>query len=964
MSDNIASPKSTGGGGYTYEDCVGAWWLLHLLSGAAPFDGLGAPSSVRFQARVDGFRLDDHVLECANGRVLASVKSVSQVTANEAPADFVRACWIQVAQTGESRFDPTRDLAVLVQPRLSAAAREVSRDATLLAQGDPLHVHQRVAEPGWTNDAVRVYVRSFEVPDGVRDQIRANAVPGFVLQAVRILEMDFDSPASIEETRALRFAQDLVASGSTDDAKVLWDELRLICREGAPRALRIDVGGLHARLGGRVRLTGHRFHRPVWEWLVRRSEDFRLLAPKGQIGATSISREPEVAALRSAAESGIRRLVLLGESGTGKTSLLGALSAPGVGADDVYRLTVDKLGAFFERVDGVNASVEELLAGHAGARILMAIDGVEWAGPTEMDWIRRLGAALDDERVGGRWTLLLSCQSLAWGEHAAAQLGGDWNAMTLSPLTDVQIRQVRSDNPTVSALLSRPDMRRFASNLRILGWLLNDAQLSLDLATVEKIGEAHLAQALWEHGRRDNVGAWSLVEKLGVEQANRRARAVPIADLLAAAVDEQGLRRLEQRGILAVSDGTDVQFTHDLWGDYARQRRILAQVRAGHMDELLRYEPNPLWHRAIRLAAVHLLDFEGSNDWLGMVTALASNNDGATTLDHLLEAIAFTADPKAALTRGSAQLFANKGRLLRRFLTRFIASCSVPLHAERQSGPLTERLWADTNLRVPVAVLWLPVLEWICARGHDVVAHAPLELAEVAEAWVTPPAWGMSRPLEREIAAFVYDLVDRECDPDGRTYSNREYRERLFTTMLKAARFHPERATALIRLLDGRVERQPANERRRARGTPRRSAPWTGFEREPLPPWPDGPKCRPDSDFERVVVGLLGASFLAQFNPDVAVETFLAVLIDLPRHDDEMSLDRKEYGLNRIVSMEPTFHDFPPALALFRASPDHALDFVRRLTVFVTDRWADQRPLETATARSRPGLARTWQGSR
>lgn len=45
-----SSPASSGSEGYTFEDRLGAWWLLHLLDGTLPFDvSLGPLRAVRLQ---------------------------------------------------------------------------------------------------------------------------------------------------------------------------------------------------------------------------------------------------------------------------------------------------------------------------------------------------------------------------------------------------------------------------------------------------------------------------------------------------------------------------------------------------------------------------------------------------------------------------------------------------------------------------------------------------------------------------------------------------------------------------------------------------------------------------------------------------------------------------------------------------------------------------------------------------
>ncbi|HZH77114.1 MAG TPA: hypothetical protein VEY88_13870, partial [Archangium sp.] len=114
MAREIASPKSSGGGGYNFEDEVSAWWMLNLLAGRSLLGPrAGPPTRLRFQARADGWLLDDLVADFAprDGPVRAaiSVKSGDVLKASRAPQDFVRDCWELHLTSREAGFDASRD---------------------------------------------------------------------------------------------------------------------------------------------------------------------------------------------------------------------------------------------------------------------------------------------------------------------------------------------------------------------------------------------------------------------------------------------------------------------------------------------------------------------------------------------------------------------------------------------------------------------------------------------------------------------------------------------------------------------------------------------------------------------------------------------------------------------------------------------------------------------------------------
>jgi hypothetical protein len=118
--------KNTSGGGYAFEDAVGAWLAAALLADQAPLGAdLGAPVRIDFQVSVDGWRLDDVLVTFrpadADVRWAASIKSNAQFSSTSAPADFVTRCWEELGGRSGSGFKPEHDLVGLVTAPLSGA---------------------------------------------------------------------------------------------------------------------------------------------------------------------------------------------------------------------------------------------------------------------------------------------------------------------------------------------------------------------------------------------------------------------------------------------------------------------------------------------------------------------------------------------------------------------------------------------------------------------------------------------------------------------------------------------------------------------------------------------------------------------------------------------------------------------------------------------------------------------------
>ena len=68
VAKTVQSANLTGGKGFTFEDKVGAWFVVHLLAGVTPFtDKPGTLQQLAFQTEPDGWMLDDLLLTCKDG---------------------------------------------------------------------------------------------------------------------------------------------------------------------------------------------------------------------------------------------------------------------------------------------------------------------------------------------------------------------------------------------------------------------------------------------------------------------------------------------------------------------------------------------------------------------------------------------------------------------------------------------------------------------------------------------------------------------------------------------------------------------------------------------------------------------------------------------------------------------------------------------------------------------------------
>jgi hypothetical protein len=317
--------KSTSGGGYAFEDAVGAWLAAALLAGQAPLGAdLGAPVRVDFQVSVDGWRLDDVLVTFrpadADVRWAASIKSNAQFSSTTAPADFVTRCWEEVGGRSGSGFKPEQDLVGLVTAPLAGATYTDLQELIRLArEQDPVDLDQRVPQPGYLNERRRKLWASFRPDSSVSppETSGLTSSPGEVLRRLRPLQADFEFSPSQHEGQAVEWCRQALVDG--DQAAGLWTRLLEIVS-----TVRTAGGTLtHARLAGR--LDGLEL-----AVLPRYEADHRILTDmsarnldgvvESLAGAVHIRRDEPLGAIAEAAAED-RFLALVGPSGVRKTAL-------------------------------------------------------------------------------------------------------------------------------------------------------------------------------------------------------------------------------------------------------------------------------------------------------------------------------------------------------------------------------------------------------------------------------------------------------------------------------------------------------------------------------------------------------------------------------------------------------------------------------------------------------------------
>lgn len=954
VASNVAPPKSTGGGGFVFEDDVCAWLLAAMLVGEPVFGvANGPPTRLDFQTRPDGWFLDDVLVTTVAGttrhRFALSVKSNAQFTATAAPSDFVAAAWEQWFHVGSAVFDASLDFIGLVTAPLSgAAASSVSGLVEKACVNDPSLFPARLATTNWATADERALFASFACPASV-GQSTTGIDTACLLQRLRFIQRDFGAITSESQNRALELCRRAVRSQTAVDAQILWSVLRDFANELRPQAGSLTLNGLIDRLRSRVALADYPDHAGDWATLDARSAREAALVRDSIADRVRLPRNEQVAEVIQSITSDVQ-VALLGPSGVGKSALAKAVFEQRLSNGErtlwVDASSLDRaadLGAFEASLQ-LRHSLAEVLGRETSREPVVIIDGLD---RLYADHSFRTVASFLRAASGGpqstRWRALAVCQSQEWpriieGLQRAGSPVTHWRIHEATALRSEDLQPVRDAVPTLARLLLQPQVGSLLTNLKLLDLVVRRLAGGTEIDASAWVGESSVAEWFWsaeiERGS-DRLARGKFARGLAQAQADQLTASLSVDTFDASSLNAAQSLTADQ--LVVQLPGDRLAFAHDLYGDWARLRLLL-----NHRADLARFlrerHESPLWHRAIRLLGLHVLEREnGVAEWKALMSTFDKGNL-TIVRDLLLEAPAFAMNAGPLLEGVFPDLVAGKGVLLQRLLTRFLAFATVPNERMQAIARAVgmEASAARAAFRRPHWPYWLDVLAVLHAHRSEVVSTVPCETARIVEMWLefVPP--GSIR--RREAAELAVMLGQRVVDTrdDWRGRDEHGDRRRFYKCALLAA---PERPDEVAHLAKVAAERVPRPAEAVEEPTPQgwsRSIFGPGVTRGP---WPDGPLARVDDDFQHVV--LEGPSILHLYGvrPAVAREVILATLIEAPHevHWGSSRMNERELGFAH-SNWHPSLFSRGPFLPCLRANFVEGLELIMRLVEFATDR--------------------------
>jgi hypothetical protein len=643
MENKPQSPELAGGAGFTFEDSVGAFYLVALLAeGYAPGVANRIVSRVAFQQRNFGEPLDDLIVDFRDNtnqeaRLSLQVKSGLVVSDAESNTDFrevIRDCWLTYRKVG---FREGID-------RYGAVVREIAkgkaRALTTLCElaresGTTDHFEARFAAGGNASAELKTIRNDIValLAETKGEQPTAGEIHKFLAHFV-LIELDFMHTGAIHTADAMNRVRECLIADQTGQAPLLWTKLCRMARESAGNAGVYDRMRMLRELSAIVRLRGAISLRGDLEKVTALAKSW-VADIQNDVGGTHLERRALAALLeKSIAER--RFIQIIGLPGSGKSVLLRQRVEADLAHGPVMFLKSDRLEGkswtSFANSNGLSgaslaALLAEIAATGSDALYIDGIDRIEKAHqPLVLDVLRTIINSPDL----GNWKIVVSLRDTGI-EPLRNWLSDVLNSLTIGTvkaqaLDDDEAAVLAKEKPELKPLLFGPAQvseivrRPFFAKVLYQRFVSQSGGPPFDPQS-----EVDLIENWWTRGGYNATGQEAIERQralidISSTRARQLSQPVPLSQLLPASISQ--VDQLVEDGILQhVRKGHTVRFSHDIFFEWSFFHVLIEQGEAW-VEELRRCGEPPAVARAVELLSQS--EYKEGSNWAATLQSIAA----------------------------------------------------------------------------------------------------------------------------------------------------------------------------------------------------------------------------------------------------------------------------------------------------------------------------------------------------
>jgi hypothetical protein len=651
MTRAMSNPFATSGGGITFEQMVGSYYLVSLLASDIPRGCSGGMSySVAFQRRWSDALLDDIVVTTRSTnnieyRLFLQVKhdiTISKAQTNVLFRQVMGDCWAMFQQ-GNSGFNPDRDRIGIAAGIYTKAIDEQLQKLLQWARTTiSIEEFQRIKVQNFSSSEMRDYLDVFEtiLSELAGRKVLEEELWQF-LKCFVYIYFDIENEDGHDQVYLRQRTSDQLMNRDPKEVKKLLDSLQVLVSTYAKTGGAVDATTLRSKLDG-FSLTDRIDCRADLERLRNHSERTlsRINTTIGQkvyLPRTDVFEEVLDAIYNN------EFVFILGEPGGGKSVLLST-------AVNHLRQEGEILATSINSLSGSN--IEEFLANLQIDHDFSTLLGSFSAAPFRCLFIDQLEQALFDEdrrkvlydliyevrqyneRISkvsktAQWRIVATCRAdqyypLLLSLRQVIHLPSS-KIINVPPLDTNDVALIVDIFPSFRHLSEQQHIQHLLRNPFILDFLTFPELKLVDLPQPVVLTESWLVKLYWMQIIRNSEGAGTgrgnpeareqTTLLLGQSLLRSRGKPAPLIELNPEIVDA-----LRQDRVIHNDDGL-ISFVHDTLNDWTAFRLLLLH-RNRLIEFLQEHQETMQLIKPMSLLALRQLEFnQVAEEWLELLKA-------------------------------------------------------------------------------------------------------------------------------------------------------------------------------------------------------------------------------------------------------------------------------------------------------------------------------------------------------
>jgi len=691
----MSNPFSTGGGGVTFEQRVGAAFVATFLCGApCPCFHNNKIESIRFQSKQAGHSTDDLLIktvsaEGAEAKLLVQIKHRLVATAeNSEFKETIERAWSDYSSAG---FDKNDDRIAFITGPATARTLQHLRGLFDLAKYSA-SADEFFAKINNAGFASKQKQEILQIISGHVKEVSSGATTediwGFI-KCIDFLSYDFDIERSSDEARTLALIELNRGDECQESARALWSQIITFSQTANLNSATLTRGNVNQLLPENV--SNHLLKNSV----IMHSKDIRRLLEHSEVtldhikteicDGVTLEREGLIEKSLALLEKS-KVLLITSEAGSGKSALAKMLIKRFEDKTPVLAFRVEEFD--HPHLDqaltsmGASCTLKDLSTnlGMLPNRVLF-IDSIERL--LEMDHQEAFSQLIKLSSQDEKTLLVMTCRSYAETTIqqilCAQQLV--YSLLRVPGLNEDEIREVCKKIPTLKTVTLTPTLKEIFKN----PFFLSMAARSLP-ESVEGLGEDTdaIRQVMWSeiirYPKNNKDGLPERREKLFCEIAVERAKTMqPYVHV--DVVDHAAMAALLSDNVIEKNEAGFYAPSHDLFEDVGVEsyvERAFQKSQGDYQQLFSAIGPEPAMRRAFRNWLVRSLRSNNSQLEAMCIQALSDSKIEQFWQDEVLVSILKSDEAGAALSKLKTGLLANKKELLKRAIHLLRTACKAP----------------------------------------------------------------------------------------------------------------------------------------------------------------------------------------------------------------------------------------------------------------------------------------------